>query len=540
MGAKGGVFKSEKSIQTILRIRPPHNGSQLRVNSNTVSVDKNACEKISFQFDKCFPANATQEDVFSEIKPLFDNIVRGVNTTVFCYGSTGAGKTHTMQGTEGAPGIVRNFAGELFREYLPTFSHLFEIRVSVTYMEIYNEKVYDLLSRPGALADKGAELCPLAVREDSRGEVVIQGLSVSEVGTEGELVALLEEGSRKRVTAKTLLNSSSSRSHSVLGFIIDMRTEERVTKAKFNFIDLAGSENNRKTGNDGLRMAESASINRSLFVLNKVVDSLARGLGRIPYRDSKLTRILQDSLGGKSACLLIVNVAGDASPETVSTLCFAGKSRKVTNKVVGESLLIERKEPRARRDSVLLRRPTRPFCSLSRGAFNKRPDASDARNMKVSAASLCARGTADLKMPNAKRAKAAEAVRPNPISGSRRAPITMVRGAAGYVAMNKENVFNARGGKTRAGRKVQGLSRGELVGILNSGDFLRVKALPCIGDKRAEMILNYTKAGRRFGSLEELERAGIPRKVVGNIVSAALACSLALPAPSAQPCWRGG
>lgn len=287
------------------------------------------------RFDRCYDAHENQEVIFeNEIKPNLRGLFKGINMTVFCYGMTGAGKTHTMQGTIEDPGIIYRTVAQLMDmislEKEATTSKG-SWKVYVSYYELYNEKVYDLTS---------CNPVDLPIREDQHRKIIIQNLSETEIENYQSFHDFYASTSRNRATASTKLNSHSSRSHAVvrLRILAQDRDEQSATygqqfESKLHLIDLAGSEDNRRTENVGLRIVESSNINSSLFVLAKVVQALNDGDKRIPYRDSKLTRLLQDSLGGTAVGIMIANIAPGHTHfgNTFNTLNFASKSKKVVN-----------------------------------------------------------------------------------------------------------------------------------------------------------------------------------------------------------------
>lgn len=257
--------------------------------------------------------------------------MRGYNATIFAYGHTGAGKTYTMQGTPTDPGLMQRTLSHLLH-CLQEKQSKFQSRwtLNMSYLEIYREKVYDLLCETPGTTD-------LPLREDVKRNIVIPGLSEVPIKSVDDFEVAFEMGQRNRSMAATKLNSQSSRSHACLTFILEQRPPIGLAlKSKLHLIDLAGSEDNRRTANTGTRLAESGSINSSLFVLGQVVDALNKAAPRIPYRDSKLTRMLQDSLGGKAYSLIITNAAPTSSwlVETCASLNFASKSRAIQNRVV--------------------------------------------------------------------------------------------------------------------------------------------------------------------------------------------------------------
>ncbi|KAI5191911.1 kinesin family member 22 [Nematocida minor] len=472
---------SATAIKTILRVRPPHKEKGLRIKGNTVHLDKNAQEELLFVFDAAHKSSSTQQDIYAEVESYLDNIARGINTSILAYGATGSGKTHTMCGTAEDPGIIPRMAEALFGRYSETLSILFKVRIEMSYIEIYNEKVYDLL---------GEDHTPLPVREDSEGKVVVQGVREEPVANEKEFYALFRKGGQRRKNGKTLLNVESSRSHAIVSLFVVLSTDSTMVRTKINLVDLAGSENNKRTGNEGMSMVESASINRSLFVLNKVIESLAKGACRVPYRDSKLTRILQDSLGGMSDCALIVNITGDSSAETASTLAFAGKSRQVKLKPQKEKIAynkwteIVRSGVKSANHSAnsQWRKPVRPFCAEDRGFVPS-----------LSSRSSNYRETSENKPYNA---------------------IDKLTSKGITDRLKKEKDTSKKIKKVRE-HKLQSLE--SVLEIVNSGDFLRIKSLPMIGDQRAEKIIKYAQK-KAICDISELMQAGITKKIIAKLV----------------------
>lgn len=284
---------------------------------------RNSAELLAYQFDSCYAEDATQMRIFAQdVVPVVQRALAGYNATIFAYGNTGAGKTFTMEGTAAAPGMI-----PLSVQYVLEAATRATARVSavhVSYLEIYKEKVYDLLATHPAAAD-------LPIREDASRRILVPDLTAVRVASLADFERVWTAGVRNRSTAATSLNAHSSRSHSCL----TVQIAGAAGCAKLHLIDLAGSEDNRRTANTGQRLVESGAINRSLFVLGQVVDALNASAARIPYRDSKLTRLLQDSLGGSAYALLIANVA-PTDPflfDTYNTLNFAARARLVENNV---------------------------------------------------------------------------------------------------------------------------------------------------------------------------------------------------------------
>ncbi|XP_061613281.1 kinesin-like protein KIF22 isoform X1 [Phyllopteryx taeniolatus] len=292
---------------------------------------RNATETLKYHFDMFHGEQTTQQEVFlSSVKPILPYVTRGQNASVFAYGPTGAGKTHTMLGSSEQAGVIPRAVGEVFNLVnSQDENEAWDYSIGMSYLEIYNEKVLDLLS-PNSQ--------DLPIREDKDKNILIPGLTHATITSFADFERHFEPASLNRTTASTKLNQRSSRSHAVL-LIKVVRTlrclPRRQQTGKLYLVDLAGSEDNRRTGNRGIRLKESGAINLSLFTLSKVVDSLRAGtLVRVPYRDSKLTRLLQDSLGGSAHSLMIVNIAPEYEYcfDTVGALNFAAKSKLIVNK----------------------------------------------------------------------------------------------------------------------------------------------------------------------------------------------------------------
>ncbi|KHJ83716.1 kinesin motor domain protein, partial [Oesophagostomum dentatum] len=298
-----------------------------------------------FAFDSVFDEGVTQEEVFDALAGrIVDGCVEGYNGTIFAYGQTGSGKTHTMLG----PHHVENFLldseqrGLIPRACEALFTKLctraaekgenFKYEVSCKFVELYNEDFYDLL---------GNSHQKLSIRSDSK-TVQILGVTEHSVQSGVDMMRLLEVGWDARRTAETAMNRESSRSHAI--FIVEVTTEELINTivnkrtATLNLVDLAGSERQSQAKTVGNRFKEAVNINLSLTVLGRVIRTLSsgnRGDTHVPYRDSKLTHILRDSLGGNSRTAVIVNLHPDKSyyTETLSTLQFASECRKIENTV---------------------------------------------------------------------------------------------------------------------------------------------------------------------------------------------------------------
>ncbi|KAK1326554.1 Kinesin-like protein FLA10 [Acorus calamus] len=255
-----------------------------------------------FTFDASLPDTTTQQEVYNTTtSELLEAVLQGRNGSVFCYGATGAGKTYTMLGTIDNPGVMVLAIKDLFSK-IRQRSCDGDHTVHLSYLEVYNETVRDLLS-PGR---------PLVLREDKQG-IVASGLTQYRAYSTDEVMALLQQGNQNRTTEPTRANETSSRSHAILQVIAEYHAREGtniVTRVgKLSLIDLAGSERSLATDQRTLRSIEGANINRSLLALSSCINALVEGKKHIPYRNSKLTQLLKDSLGGACNTVMIANIS---------------------------------------------------------------------------------------------------------------------------------------------------------------------------------------------------------------------------------------
>ncbi|KAI7732548.1 hypothetical protein M8C21_024154 [Ambrosia artemisiifolia] len=351
------------NVQVLLRCRPFSN-EELKNNAPQVvtcnefqrevavsqSIAGKQIDRV-FTFDKVFGPTAQQKDLYEQaVIPIVNEVLEGFNCTIFAYGQTGTGKTYTMEGEckrakSGPNGELPLEAGVIPRSVKQIFDTLegqnAEYSVKVTFLELYNEEITDLLapeeiSKIG-IEDKQKKLLPLM--EDGKGGVLVRGLEEEIVTSASEIFTLLERGSAKRRTAETLLNKQSSRSHSLFSITIHIKEstpegEELIKCGKLNLVDLAGSENISRSGAREGRAREAGEINKSLLTLGRVINALVEHLGHIPYRDSKLTRLLRDSLGGRTKTCIIATVspAVHCLEETLSTLDYAHRAKNIKNK----------------------------------------------------------------------------------------------------------------------------------------------------------------------------------------------------------------
>ncbi|CAM4626221.1 unnamed protein product [Caretta caretta] len=295
----------------------------------------------SFTYDFVFDPSAEQEEVFNRsVAPLIRGIFKGYNATVLAYGQTGSGKTYSMGGTytadqehEPTVGVIPRVIKLLFQEKEQRLEWEFTLKVS--YLEIYNEDILDLLS-------PSRERSQISIREDPKEGIKIVGLTERDVACAQDTVLCLEQGNNSRTVASTAMNSQSSRSHAIFTISIEQRKKcdkNNSFRCKLHLVDLAGSERQKKTKAEGDRLKEGININRGLLCLGNVISALGdenKKGGFVPYRDSKLTRLLQDSLGGNSHTLMIacVSPADSNLEETLNTLRYADRARKIKNKPI--------------------------------------------------------------------------------------------------------------------------------------------------------------------------------------------------------------
>uniref|UniRef100_A0AAV1UHT5 Kinesin motor domain-containing protein n=1 Tax=Peronospora matthiolae TaxID=2874970 RepID=A0AAV1UHT5_9STRA len=332
----------------------------------------------TFTFDRVFGEDASQNDVFKVIgAPITQACLDGYNGTIFAYGQTGSGKTFTMQGAEdviiNADATTRTSQELSLRGLVPrVFDYLFDNVVATdkrahvqhtfacSFLEIYNERVYDLLDRGSAKDAAGLQL-----RENGRKGVHVEGLIESEVTNSKEAAELMTIGTQNRRVGQTSMNRESSRSHSV--FILQLQSREvspqgtKIRTSRFNLVDLAGSERQRSTDAVGERLKEAGNINKSLSALGNVILRLSeQSVGKhrhVHYRDSKLTFLLKDSLGGNSKTFVIATIspAEESAFETLSTLKFAQRAKMIQNSAivnedsVGSSVTLQDEIQRLRR-----------------------------------------------------------------------------------------------------------------------------------------------------------------------------------------------
>ncbi|KAG8507801.1 Kinesin-like protein KIF3A, partial [Galemys pyrenaicus] len=346
------INKSEKpescdNVKVVVRCRPLNEREKSMCYKQAVSVDEmrgtitvhktdssNEPPK-TFTFDTVFGPESKQLDVYNlTARPIIDSVLEGYNGTIFAYGQTGTGKTFTMEGVRAVPelrGIIPNSFAHIFGHIAKAEGDT-RFLVRVSYLEIYNEEVRDLLGKD--------QTQRLEVKERPDVGVYIKDLSAYVVNNADDMDRIMTLGHKNRSVGATNMNEHSSRSHAI--FTITIECSEKgvdgnmhVRMGKLHLVDLAGSERQAKTGATGQRLKEATKINLSLSTLGNVISALVDGKStHVPYRNSKLTRLLQDSLGGNSKTMMCANI-GPADynyDETISTLRYANRAKNIKNK----------------------------------------------------------------------------------------------------------------------------------------------------------------------------------------------------------------
>ncbi|KAM4016765.1 kinesin-like protein KIF18B [Anomaloglossus baeobatrachus] len=354
MGAP--VAAEEGNVSVVVRVRPPNSREQDGNQNSVVQVvdhnilifdpdepdtsgvfsnlrghdgAKRKGKDLKFIFDRVFDEQSRQQDVFEHTtKQVLDGVLNGYNCSVFAYGATGAGKTHTMLGSEADPGVMYLTMIELYQR-IEAIKEEKSCEVLISYLEVYNEQIQDLLEPKGFLA----------IREDPQKGVVVHGLSFHQPKSAEQLLQMLANGNLNRTQHPTDANATSSRSHAVFQIYVKQQNRtasinQDIRVAKMSLIDLAGSERASSTNAKGERQREGANINRSLLALINVINALADAKNKkahIPYRDSKLTRLLKDSIGGNCRTVMIAAISPSclSYDDTYNTLKYANRAKEI-------------------------------------------------------------------------------------------------------------------------------------------------------------------------------------------------------------------
>ncbi|KAK3899947.1 kinesin-like protein KIF22 [Staphylotrichum tortipilum] len=366
------------SVRVVARIRPlleKELGKDVIVRADRVDdakpltvvkipSPKNEAEEFSFAFNSVYDQSTSQEELFTaEVAPHIKALFQGLDVTIFAYGVTGTGKTHTMRGglRLAERGVIPRLLSNVFRrgkKMMKDTNGETVVDVALSYYEIYNDKVFDLLEPPEKRQPAGLPL------REKEGKTFVVGLSERPCDDLKDFERLYIEANNNRVTAATKLNAHSSRSHAILRVKVTQTSGDTIRESTASAIDLAGSEDNRRTDNGKERLVESAAINKSLFVLSQCVDAISRGDKRIPYRESKMTRIL--SLGQNNGItVMILNLAPIRSYhlDTLSSLNVSSRAKRIEVREI-ENEIVFKQAPRTNSGLLganIARQPLRPL-----------------------------------------------------------------------------------------------------------------------------------------------------------------------------------
>lgn len=330
------------NIKVIIKSRPriqreidSHQMEQWEISGNTIQCMSPLHPTYRYTFDKIYDQSATNDELYkNDVQPIVNKVINGYHGTIFAYGQTSSGKTHTMLGTKENPGIIRMAAEQIFDEIQKCPAGK-TFMIKVKYFEIYNENVIDLQKDS---------------KEMQKGVVDAKWVQVKD-----DIIKIIDDGNANRKVAQTKMNMQSSRSHAILQiFFESIRSsdDDIALVSSLNLVDLAGSERADQSGATGSRLIEAGNINKSLLTLSRVIEILSgmkssNDVVHIPYRNSKLTYLLKDSLGGNSMTAIICSITPVAIGETNNTLGFAMRAKKIqnepiVNKVASDAVEVKR------------------------------------------------------------------------------------------------------------------------------------------------------------------------------------------------------
>ncbi|XP_038894858.1 kinesin-like protein KIN-14C [Benincasa hispida] len=342
------ILELKGNIRVFCRVRPllPDDGVETTVVSYPTSTEalgrgidlSQSGQKYPFTFDKVFNHEASQQDVFVEISQLVQSALDGYKVCIFAYGQTGSGKTYTMMGRPEAPeqkGLIPRSLEQIFQASQSLQSQGWKYKMQVSMLEIYNETIRDLLSTHRSSGsdivrtENGVLGKQYTIKHDANGNTHVSDLTIVDVCSIREISSLLQQAAHSRSVGRTQMNEQSSRSHFVFTLRISGINEstEQQVQGVLNLIDLAGSERLSRSGATGDRLKETQAINKSLSCLSDVIFALAKKEDHVPFRNSKLTYLLQPCLGGDSKTLMFVNISPDPSSvnESLCSLRFAAR-----------------------------------------------------------------------------------------------------------------------------------------------------------------------------------------------------------------------
>ncbi|XP_004487619.1 kinesin-like protein KIN-14N [Cicer arietinum] len=343
------ILELKGNIRVFCRVRPllPDEGcstegkiisypTSMEASGRGIELAQNG-QKHSFTFDRVFAPDASQQEVFTEISQLVQSALDGYKVCIFAYGQTGSGKTYTMMGRPGHPGekgLIPRSLEQIFQTRQSQQPQGWKYEMQVSMLEIYNETIRDLLSTNKSSSDatrveNGTPGKQYTIKHDANGNTHVSDLTVVDVQSVKEVAFLLNQAANSRSVGKTQMNEQSSRSHFVFTlriYGVNESTDQQV-QGILNLIDLAGSERLSRSGSTGDRLKETQAINKSLSSLSDVIFALAKKEDHIPFRNSKLTYLLQPCLGGDSKTLMFVNISPDqaSAGESLCSLRFASR-----------------------------------------------------------------------------------------------------------------------------------------------------------------------------------------------------------------------
>ncbi|KAJ4759957.1 Kinesin-like protein [Rhynchospora pubera] len=298
-----------------------------------LEIIQNRTKERRYSFDHVYAPGCSNVDVYRNISSTIAGVIQGLNATVFAYGSTGSGKTYTMVGTTKDPGLMVLSLNTIF-DHIKKDKSSDAFEVSCSYLEVYNEVIYDLLEKSSG---------HLELREDPQHGIVVAGLRSIKVHSADRILELLNLGNSRRKTESTEANATSSRSHAVLEITVKRKQKNQygsqVLRGKLALVDLAGSERASETNSGGQKLRDGANINKSLLALANCINALGKqhkkGLAYVPYRNSKLTRILKDGLSGNSQTVMVATIspADDQYHHTINTLKYADRAKEIKTHV---------------------------------------------------------------------------------------------------------------------------------------------------------------------------------------------------------------